>query len=850
MTNNFILKSLKDQLYDEQKEKQDLEDLVIRQQDEIRELKNRLNYQYAKESSPIQNIESFLNKDSSLQDDDILTALKERNDFIQLVLDTSPNFLCVRDAEGTIKLVNKAFANILFNEEKEKIKKVKVSDFYTKAEEKEYFFSTENLVLEKRYEVKIQESFTDRTGKTSILQTIKKPLITANGEIFVLGISTDITEQVQAKEKLQHQEELFRLLSENSSDIISLYDVNFNGIYISPACLDILGYEPERFIKMDLKEVIHPEDQENLFSSIEQNAINSPEENVSIQYRCRKKDGEYIWLESNVENIMDENGKIIRYQASTRDISDRKEAQHALKQSIKLRENFLANMSHEIRTPMQGIIGMSDLLSKTPLNSQQKDHLKLIRQSANNLLVIINDILDYSKIKEGKLEIEKIAFDINEVLQSAHKMLEMKADDKGLIFHTSPVRIKSPLIGDPYRLNQILLNLVNNAIKFTEEGSITISGKVVKETKEETTIEFYIEDTGIGIAKENQEKIFEEFSQASSYTTRKFGGTGLGLNISKNLIDIQNGQLWVESQVGVGSKFSFSLPFKKADIVDPSIDQENDNIDFNCLKKVNVLLAEDNQVNIIIAETYMARWGFTIDVATNGREAVAMAEKNSYDIILMDIQMPALSGADATKLIRKFKDEKKAGVPIIALTANVFKQDIKNYLESGMNDYLSKPFTEKELFLKIAKQFSINPRQSDVIHAQDQEIVVSDETTIEAAVIFKSTLQECNLSYLISLTDGDRIFMKEMINLFLAQASEELEIISKSIENNDLDQVKKYAHKLKSSTGMVGANRMSELLREMENMQQNKKDCKQLFIQIKANYDQVMDELDHILLEI
>lgn len=980
MTNNLALTLLQDQLNEEQKERQDLEDLVVRQQDEIRELKNRLNYSDPRDSSSIQNIESFLNNYSSHKDEDILAVLKERNDFIQLVLDTSPNFLCVRDAEGTIKLVNKSFANILFNGEKEKIKQVKISDFHSKAEEKEEFHTTEKLVLEKGFEVKIQESFTDRTGNVIILQTIKKPLVTADGEIFVLGISTDITEQVHAKEKIQHQEELYRLLSENSSDIISLYDKDFNRLYISPAVHPILGYLPEDLEGTTPLDFIHPEDLNFVKQSVA-DLILEKKESYTLQFRYLRKDGTYVWVESNAEPVIGEDGKVEKFQTSTRDITDRKKAQLALKnserkyknlikysqayifthdlqgnilsanpsfcmmigiseeniigknlknfvpvsfekeadeylryfdanslaagvfqvldnyqkhnymlydsflvneseanpyiicnaqditdrtlaekelkkaneiasESIRLRENFLANMSHEIRTPMQGIMGMADLLSKTALNEQQQGHLKIISQSADNLLVIINDILDFSKIKEGKLKIEQIAFDINEVLQSAHKMLELKAEEKGLIFHVNPIRMNSPLVGDPHRLNQILLNLINNAIKFTEEGSIVVSGNVIEETSDEAIIEFHIEDTGIGIAKESQEKIFEEFSQGSNFTSRKFGGTGLGLNISKKLLDMQNGHLWMESEVGIGSKFLFTLPFKKADNIDLCIDQENEEIDFNCLKNLRVLLAEDNQVNVIIAQTYLARWGVSVDVAYNGRKAVALAKKNAYDIILMDIQMPELSGSGATKIIREIEDRKKSDVPIIALTANVFKQDVEKYLSSGMNDFLSKPFSEKDLFLKIAKQFSMNPQNSKVTPKTHKECSITNGIIDVDALAVKFNLQVCDLNYLVSLTEGDPVFMKEMINLFLKQASEELQIINKAIEANGLVDVKKYAHKLKSSSSMVGAKDMSDLLKELENGDHSKRDLKQLFGDIKTVHDQVKDELNDILVEL
>ncbi|MCB0395783.1 MAG: response regulator [Flavobacteriales bacterium] len=433
----------------------------------------------------------------------------------------------------------------------------------------------------------------------------------------------------------------------------------------------------------------------------------------SVSYECKNfaKSGKEYWTLTTITPVLNDKDEIEGIVAMDSDVTEKKKAEKALlkakkiaESSAKAREMFLANMSHEIRTPMNAIMGIIQLLRETSINSQQNYYLKSMEFAGENLMRIIDDVLDLSKIESGKLSIEEQGFDIVEMVRDLVNSVAYRAHEQGIEMKLDlDIDIPPVVVGDPVRINQILLNLVSNAIKFTHEGGVQLSVKVHSQDQDKCLLRFMVADSGIGIPKEKQEQIFEEFEQAHKGNTRKYGGTGLGLSIVKRLTSMMDGRMKLQSKEGKGTTFTIDLPFR---ITDKPL-SENATEDMGRLRDVLsdkcILLVEDNKLNQMVASDFLASMGIKVSIANDGQEAMEWLRKQQADLVLMDIQMPRMDGYETTRMIR---EELKSPVPIIAMTAHAINGEERRCKAAGMNDYISKPLKKITLYKKIAQLIS------------------------------------------------------------------------------------------------------------------------------------------------
>ncbi len=495
--------------------------------------------------------------------------------------------------------------------------------------------------------------------------------------------------------------------------------------------------------------------------------------------------------------------------------------------AVKAKQQFLSNMSHEIRTPMNAIIGFTKVLLKTELTSKQKEYLMAIKMSGDALIVLINDILDLAKVDAGKMIFEKIPFKMALSISAMVHLFEPKIHEKNLkLIKEYDHNIPEVLVGDPVRLHQIILNLVSNAVKFTSEGSITVTVRLIDETEDKVKIEFSVSDTGIGIPESKIEKIFENFQQAYSGTSRLYGGTGLGLAIVKQLVEPQGGTIRVESDLHVGSTFSFVLSFLKTDeeieAIVPLIKIDS------TIKNLNVLVVEDIPLNQLLMKTLLDDFGFERDIASNGRIAIEKMSEKAYDVILMDLQMPEMNGFEATDYIRNVM---KSSIPIIALTADVTTVDLEKCKAVGMNDYIAKPVDEKLLYSKIVSL----AKKSAVIE------VVENRRSI-------------NLDYLLLRTKANPALMMEMISLYLEQTPPLIFSMKQSLEDKDWDGLYAAVHKMIPSFVIMGIDQdyenIAKKIQEYASTQKRTNMIYDLVIQIENVCNQACIELKEEIIEI
>lgn len=663
-----------------------------------------------------------------------------------------------------------------------------------------------NAVVESRAQREWEETLSRPDGATEYHLRKMYPVFDANGNLdIVIGYGVNITARINAEDALRRSEEKYRSIIENIN--LGMVELDGDGRIrsVNHSFCQSAGYENSELIGLTAVDLFLRGRSKGLF----QRGLRSHTKGRSAVYNLavKNKRGELKWWHVSAAPLYSKENEFIGSVAVQLDITQQKlleqqlrEAKQDAEQSALAKEAFLANISHEIRTPMNAIIGLGRLMLKTKLDETQNRYLTAIQTAADNLLVIINDVLDFSKIEAGKLTIEHIGFSIEDLVRHALYVMRHKAEEKGLALKIIIDPVLKPVhIGDPYRINQVLLNLLSNAIKFTEKGSVQVDCSVVSSDQGYQRVCLKVIDTGIGMSEEYKSLLFEKFSQEDVSITRKFGGTGLGMSISRQLIDLMGGKLDVESEKNVGTTIFvyLTLPIGAASDI-PKRDEVV--IEQRGLDGRSILLVEDNELNQFVATTILEQYGAKVTPAENGQVALDLVAKGGFDIILMDMQMPVMDGVEATRVIRQQFSKQ---VPIIALTANALKGEQEKCIEAGMNDYIIKPFEEERMVRLIA-------------HWLGQDITVKpNKGEIDAT---QGPLYD--LSKLRAMARGNEAFITRMLELFYKEIPDSVSRIETAYAANDLQTVRALAHRIKPSIQNMAVHSLKDVVPKMEQVAQ------------------------------
>ena len=741
--------------------------------------------------------------------------------YSSMFINSHTPMLIIKSESGEIKDGNLAACNY-YGYSIDELRKLYISDINILSRE-EIFEQMELAKIAGRMYFQFKHRLSN--GEIREVEVYSGP-ISVKGESLLLSIVHDTQYKRDMEQKIKIQESYFKNLFENSPEAIAIFDNEFRFININKSFVKIFQYTIDEIKYKNVTEVICNEklhDESTYFKdSIKKGEF------VRKDTQRKRKDGKLIDFSFLGYPILS-NGEQVGVYGIYTDITEKKRYEEEIKtakykaeEASKFKTKFLANVAHEIRTPMNGIVGIVDLLDDNQLSSEHKEYFEMLRYSAARLSIIINDVIDIAKIEAGKLELRQETFHLNKLLNDIQKYFKIQAEKKDLILKLNvDTTIPDFLLGDPDKLNQVIFNLLSNAIKFTNQGSIHIDVILDKRSAEDVEVNFSIRDTGIGIPKEQADNIFCDFYQLDSASTKKCRGAGLGLAISQKLVHLMGGHIMVESEYGKGSNFHFTVKFKNISSQDQEIkilvdDKTNDYFEAN--PAINVFLIDDEIINQQITRRFLEKKKCKVTIANNGKEALQIMNKQSFDIILMDMYMPELDGFELVKVVRQTEKELGKYTPIIAITAAVMDDVNKLYSSTGIDDYIPKPFKKEQLY-----------------------------SAIEKALYNQKKNMRYDLSPLLAALEGDNELLDDIIKEFTSKEYE-VEIFGKIEiyrENNELEGLKRHLHKFKGSISHFHVASINNTLRELS-VSCKKQDIaylKQLVSRLRSEYLDLKDYL-------
>jgi PAS domain S-box-containing protein len=744
--------------------------------------------------------------------------LRDSEERFRTMADGCPSIMWVTDAKGGMQFINRAYREFSGRTCEEAF-----GDGWRMLihpEDEAGYLGAVQLAVREHTAFRAEARIRRVDGEWRWIATSAEPRFSPSGEFLGhVGLSPDITERRQAEGDLRNGEEKFRQLAENVREIFWMTNAaGTETLYVSPAYAPIFGRSCESLYQSPSSwiEAIHSEDRGRTREIFDRQMRG---EATLSEYRISTPDGQQKWIRSRAFPICDQAGQLIRVAGVAEDFTERKQAEAELQQArekaeaaSRAKSEFLANMSHEIRTPMNGIIGMTGLLLDTELNEEQHRYAEVVRGSGELLLRLINDILDFSKIEAGRLELESLEFDLQEQLVDFAAALKVRALEKSLQFscRVEPA-VPTQLCGDPGRLRQVLTNLVGNAIKFTNAGEVSVNVHLLNETATEVLLRFSVRDTGIGVPEAKIGMIFDKFTQADASTTRKYGGNGLGLAISKQLAELMGGEIGVVSQQDKGSEFWFTVRLgkqpgaaqKKRDLsIEPhglSLYQPAGSF---AGRKARILVADDNSTNQLVALGILNKLGLQADAVADGAEAIKALESVPYDLVLMDVQMPVMDGMEATRRIRSAGSRiLNNWIPIIAMTAHALRGDRERFLEAGMNDYVSKPVTP--LALQEALKCWLLEEKEELRESGGHSPAAVSPVVFDRVGMMDRLMHDEDLA-------------QNITRVFLEDAPIQIESLRRCLGESDAAGAELQAHSLKGAAGCVGGEALGQLARELE----------------------------------